>query len=43
LEGDSDIYATFVDHVVSVTPLTVDLTARVELPTIEEILSNAHG
>ncbi len=43
LEGDSDIYATFVDHVVSVTPLTVDLTARVELPTVQEFLSNAHG
>jgi 5'-nucleotidase len=43
LERDSDIYANFVDHVVSVTPLTVDLTARVELQMVNEILSNAHG
>ena len=43
LEPDSDIYASFVDHVVSVTPLSFDLTARVELRTVEEILTNAHG
>jgi 5'-nucleotidase len=42
LEPDSDIYALFVDHVVSVTPLTVDLTGRVELSVVQEILSNAH-
>jgi 5'-nucleotidase len=43
LERDSDIYASFVDHVVSVTPLTVDLTAHDELRKVQEILSNAHG
>jgi 5'/3'-nucleotidase len=42
LEPDSDIYAVFVDHVVSVTPLPSDLTARVELPAIEKVLNNAH-
>jgi 5'/3'-nucleotidase len=43
LEPDSDVFASFVDHVISVTPLTGDLTARVELRVIEEILANAHG
>jgi 5'-nucleotidase len=33
LEPDSDIYAVRVDRVVSVTPLTYDLTARVNLKT----------
>lgn len=42
LEPDSDIYACFVDHVVSVTPLTVDLTSSVELGAAQEILSNSH-
>lgn len=43
LEADSDIYACFVDHVVSVTPLTFDLTSRIELGTAQQILSDAHG
>jgi 5'/3'-nucleotidase len=42
LEPDSDIYASFVDRVVSVTPLTIDLTAPVELRMLQGILSNAH-
>ncbi len=42
LEPDSDIYALLVDHVVSVTPLTFDLTARIALPTATEVLSDAH-
>ncbi len=43
LEPDSDIHAIFVDHVVSVTPLTLDLTARVELSSMERLLADAHG
>ncbi len=42
LEPDSDIYAILVDHVVSATPLTFDLTARVEPPLVEKVLSDAH-
>lgn len=38
LEPDSDIYAVRVDRVVSVTPLTFDLTARVNLKTFAETL-----
>ncbi len=41
LEVDSDIHAIFVDHLVSVTPLTYDLTARVELPALQRILADA--
>lgn len=36
LEPDSDIYALVVDRVVSVTPLTFDLTARVNLRAFEK-------
>lgn len=38
LERDSDIYALRVDRVVSVTPLTYDLTARVNFKTFEQTL-----
>lgn len=38
LERDSDIYAVRVDRVVSVTPLTYDLTARVNLKAFGETL-----
>ena len=34
LEPDSDIYALAVDHVVSLSPLTIDLTARVHLESL---------
>ncbi len=36
LEHDSDIYALVVDHVVSVSPVTFDLTARVETRELEK-------
>jgi len=38
LEPDSDIYAFAVDRVISVTPLSVNLTARVPLPVFEQQL-----
>ncbi|MGB8648256.1 MAG: 5'/3'-nucleotidase SurE [Anaerolineae bacterium] len=41
LEPDSDIQALFVDHMVSVSPLALDLTARVKLTELEKAL-NAH-
>ncbi len=37
-EPDSDIYALCVERVVSVTPLSLDLTARVSLPSLEALL-----
>jgi len=40
LEPDSDVYALVVDHVVSITPLTFDLTARVSLGWVEEYLQS---
>ncbi len=41
LERDSDIYAVRVDRVVSVTPLTFDLTARINFKSFERILRRA--
>jgi 5'-nucleotidase len=38
LDPDSDIYAVRVDRVVSVTPLTYDLTARVNFKTFARTL-----
>jgi len=35
---DSDIYAVHIDKVVSVTPLSLDLTSRVELEQLEQVL-----
>lgn len=40
-ERDSDIYALAVDRVVSVAPLSYDLTARVNQGTLEELLRDA--
>lgn len=40
LEADSDIYAVLVDRVVSVTPLTYDLTARVDFDALDRALRN---
>ena len=37
LEPDSDIYALAVDHVVSLSPLTIDLTAPVRLDSLSEL------
>lgn len=39
LERNSDIYALLVDHIVSVTPLTYDMTARVSRASIARALS----
>jgi 5'-nucleotidase len=41
LEPDSDIYAFIVDQVVSVSPISLDLTARVALKTLENELRSA--
>lgn len=38
LEPDSDIHAIVVSRVVSVTPLSLDLTSRVEFADLEELL-----
>jgi 5'-nucleotidase len=38
LEPDSDIRAVLVDRVVSVTPLSLDLTSRVALDELEALL-----
>ncbi len=41
LEPDSDIYAFAIDRVITVTPLSQDLTARTDLATLAEILRTA--
>jgi len=38
LEPDSDIYALAVDRVVSVSPITIDLTAKVDLEELARLL-----
>jgi len=43
LEADSDIYALAVDRVIAVTPLTTDLTARVDPQHLQDILSADHA
>lgn len=35
---DSDIYALLYDRVISVTPLSLDMTSRIDLTTLEELL-----
>jgi 5'-nucleotidase len=42
LEPDSDVRA-LVDGVVSVTPLSIDITSRVDLATVAALLSEAGG
>ncbi len=39
LEPDSDIYAFIVDQVVSVSPISFDLTSRAELAQVDQVLS----
>jgi len=39
LEPDSDIFALVKDRVVSVSPLTLDLSSRVDLPHLAQLLS----
>jgi 5'-nucleotidase len=43
LEPDSDIYAVEVDKVVSVTPLSLDLTSRIALPELQSIMVKVGG
>lgn len=38
-EPDSDVYAVLVDHVVSVTPMSLDLTSRTDMYRMQQILS----
>jgi len=40
VEPDSDIYAFLIDRVVSVTPLSLDMTSRVDLNALAELLRN---
>jgi 5'-nucleotidase len=37
LEPDSDIYALAVDHIVSLSPMTIDLTASVSLDSLSDL------
>jgi 5'-nucleotidase len=41
LEPDSDLHALHVEHVVSVTPLSLDLTSRVDLAAMDRQLRSA--
>ncbi len=41
VEPDSDIYAFLVDRVVSVTPLSIDCTSRVDFTSLERLLREA--
>jgi hypothetical protein len=43
LEPDSDVYAFAIDRVVSVSPISFDLTARVELAQLERQLRGEKG
>jgi len=38
LDSASDIYTVMVDRMISVTPLTIDMTARVDLSEFEKQL-----
>jgi len=42
LEPDSDVYALAVDRIVSVSPLTIDLTAKIDLRHLQRLLSTAN-
>lgn len=41
-EPDSDVYAVFVDKVVSVTPLSLDMTSRLDLDELAQSLNGHH-
>jgi 5'-nucleotidase len=41
VEPDSDVQALAVDRVVSVTPLSLDLTSRIELREFEHFLRSS--
>jgi hypothetical protein len=38
LEPDSDIYALAIDQVISVAPMSIDLTSRANSHEVEELL-----
>lgn len=40
---DSDIYTVLYDHMISVTPLSLDFTSRVDLPALEQSLKRSIG
>ncbi len=42
LEPDSDIYALLYERVISVSPVSLDLSARVDRSALERLLHNAH-
>ena len=39
IEPDSDVWTLCEDHIVAITPLSLDLTSRVDFATLEQILS----
>jgi 5'-nucleotidase len=39
IEPDSDVWALSKDHIIAVTPLSLDLTSRVDFATLEQVLS----
>jgi 5'-nucleotidase len=43
LEPDSDIQAVAVDRVVSLSPLTIDLTSKLDLQDLQKTLSTGHA
>jgi broad specificity polyphosphatase/5'/3'-nucleotidase SurE len=43
LESDSDVYAVRVAHEVSVTPLSLDMTARVDFADLERRLRSSYS
>lgn len=43
IEPDSDVYAVSIDRLVSVTPLSLDFTSRVELGHLQEMLQAQGG
>jgi 5'-nucleotidase len=38
IDPDSDIQAVLIDHVVSITPISLDMTSRVDLRKLDQIL-----
>ncbi len=40
-EPDSDVYAVFVDKVISLTPMSLDMTSRLDLDTLEQSMREA--
>jgi 5'-nucleotidase len=39
IEPDSDVWALSEDHIIAATPLSLDLTSRVDFATLEQVLS----